>query len=68
MMRTRLASSRRVGFSPKALTSVVMFFLASRPGHGQDGWLARVLQEPEDLLHSTIGTTHQACLMALGAI
>lgn len=29
MMSTRLASSRRVGFSPKALTSVVMFFLAS---------------------------------------
>ena len=29
MMSTRLASSRSVGFSPKALTSVVMFFLAS---------------------------------------
>lgn len=29
MMRTRLASSRRVGFSPKAFTRVVIFFLAS---------------------------------------
>ena len=29
MMRTRLASSRSVGFSPNALTRVVMFFLAS---------------------------------------
>ena len=29
MMRTRLASSRSVGSSPKALTRVVMFFLAS---------------------------------------
>ena len=29
MIRTRLASSRSVGSSPKALTRVVMFFLAS---------------------------------------
>ena len=29
MTSTRLASSRRVGFSPKAFTRVVIFFLAS---------------------------------------
>ena len=29
MTSTKLASSRRVGFSPKAFTRVVMFFLAS---------------------------------------
>jgi hypothetical protein len=29
MTRTRLDSSRSIGFCPNALTSVVMFFLAS---------------------------------------